>query len=220
MSSSFPAARFPALPLGKEREAAGDSAEQRVAAPSEEISDERLIARICSGDDDALGLLFRRYSRLVWSVGLRILRNREEADDLVQDVFLFVRRKATVFDPSKGTIRSFLVHITYQRSISRRRYLACRQFYSSEGPRGGMADLIPSPARPVYEESLEAHFGRGELQKALADLSEGQRETIRLHFFEGYSFEEIAARTGESYGNVRHYYYRALEKIRRRLPKG
>jgi RNA polymerase sigma-70 factor, ECF subfamily len=218
MSSSFPAARFPALHLIKETETAAPTYKDTVTAPAEDPSDEILIARICADDNEALGLLFRRYARLVWTVGQRILRNNEEADDLLQDVFLFVRRKAAAFDSSKGTIRSFIVHITYQRAISHRRYLTCRHFYSPIDPETESADHAPAPRGPSYDESLEAHFGREGLQRALADLSEEQRETLRLHFFEGYSLEEIAAQIGHSYGNVRHYLYRALEKLRRQVP--
>lgn len=219
MSSSFPAARFSVLPLSKEKEAAGPPYENVVAEPSEEPSDETLIARIRADDNEALGLLFRRYARLVWTVGRRILRNSEEADDLLQDVFLFVRRKAAAFDSSKGPTRSFIVHITYQRAISRRRYLTCRHFYCSKDLEEDTADHIPAPRELLYDESLEAHFGRDGLQRALADLSVEQRETLRLYFFEGYSLEEIAAHMGHSNGNVRHYYYRGLERLRKQIPK-
>jgi RNA polymerase sigma-70 factor (ECF subfamily) len=216
MSSSFPTARFPALPLTREKEANLPHNEV-VAAPSEELTDDVLIERICKEDQEALGLLFRRYCRLVWSVGRRILRNKEEADDLVQNVFLSVRRRAATFDSSKGTVRSFLVHISYQRAISHRRYLCCRQFYRSPEADVEKVDRIPSGDGLRYDESLEAHFGREGWRTAFAELSEPQQETLRLHFFEGYSLEEIAAHTGESYGNVRHHYYRGLDKLRSRL---
>jgi RNA polymerase sigma-70 factor, ECF subfamily len=219
MSSSVPAARFPALPLNKEKEATGPVYKELVVPSAEEPSDETLIARVQADDNEALGLLFRRYARLVWSVGRRILRNNEEADDLLQDVFLFVQRKAAAFESSKGTIRSFIVHITYQRAISRRRYLACRHFYSSKNIEEFTVDRIPAPRELLYDESLEAHLGRDGLQRALADLSAEQRETLRLYFFEGYSLEEIAVHIGQSNGNVRHYYYRGLEKLRRQMPK-
>ena len=218
MSSSFPAARFPALTLGKERGVA-DPIYKDTVRPSEEPSDESLMARISADDAEALGLLFRRYARLVWSVGRRILGNREEADDLVQDVFLLLGRKASAFDPSKGTTRSLLVHITYQRAISRRRYLTSRHFYVAEGLRAKSASGIPTPQTPLYDESLEAHFGKQGLETALADLSAEQRETLRLHFFEGHSLKEIAGLIGQSCGNVRHYYYRGLDKLRKNMPK-
>jgi RNA polymerase sigma-70 factor, ECF subfamily len=219
MSSSFPAARFPALPIRKEREAADPAYIKDTVAPTEELSDETLIGRICANDAEALGLLFSRYARLIWTVSRKILHNNEEADDLLQDVFLLVRRKAPSFDTSKGTIRSFLVHITYQQAISRRRYLMKRYFYSSRDFEEDTRRQIPAPPAPLYDESVEAHLGQEGLEKAVADLSEEQRETLRLHFFEGYSLEEIAERAGQSYANVRHHYYRGLEKLRRQIPK-
>jgi RNA polymerase sigma-70 factor, ECF subfamily len=218
MSSSFPAARFPALPLRNDRAATKSSCKDTVV-PTEEPSDEELIARICADESEALGLLFRRYARLVWSIGRRILGNSEEADDLLQDVFLFLRRKASAFDSSKGNARTLIVHITYQRAISRRRYLSSRHFYAAKELEEENVGLIPSSVMPSYDESLEAHFGREGLQKALADLSREQRETLRLHFFEGYTLEEISAHLGQSYGNVRHYYYRGLEKLRKQVPE-
>jgi RNA polymerase sigma-70 factor, ECF subfamily len=218
MSSSFPAARFPVLPIRKDREAT-DPLYKDTVAPNEELADDTLIARICADDPEALGLLFRRYARLVWSIGRRILGNNEEADDLLQDVFLFLRRKASAFDSAKGTARTLIVHITYQRAISRRRHLTSRHFYASKEFEEENPKHSPSQATPPYDESLEAHFGREGLQKALADLSPDQRETLRLHFFEGYSLEEIALHVGQSYENVRHYYYRGLGKLRRQIPK-
>jgi RNA polymerase sigma-70 factor (ECF subfamily) len=68
---------------------------------------------------------------------------------------------------------------------------------------------------PVYDESLEARFGKTALQGAFEDLTVEQRETLRLCFFEGHTLEEIAVHMGQSYGNVRHHYYRGLEKLRK-----
>jgi RNA polymerase sigma-70 factor (ECF subfamily) len=219
VSSSFPAARFPALPLGKDRETADPAYIKDTGAATEELSDESLIARICADDPEALGFLFRRYARLVWSIGRNILRNNEEADDLLQDVFLFLQRRASAFDSSKGTPRKLIVHITYQRAISRRRYLSSRHFYAAKDLEEENMSPIPAPATSLYDESLEAHLGRDGLQRALADMSAEQRETLRLHFFEGYTLEEIAAHIGQSFGNVRHHYYRGLDKLRRQMPQ-
>ncbi len=218
MSSSFPATRFPALPLNKGKEAAQPIYKDTSAArPPEEPSDETLIARVCADDSEALGLLFSRYARLVWTIAHRILRNSEEADDLLQDLFLLVRRRASVFDPSKGTVRSLLIQMCYQRAFSRRRDLARRHFYSSGEVTENTTLAKPSLSVPFYDESLEARFGRTVLQRALEDLTVEQRETLRLCFFEGHTLEEIAVQLGQSYGNVRHHYYRGLEKLRKHL---
>jgi RNA polymerase sigma-70 factor (ECF subfamily) len=215
MSSSLPAARFPALSLRKEKEGTEPFCENAgIIRLAVEPSDEALIARVCTDDSEALGLLFSRYARLVWTIAHRILRNREEADDLLQDLFLLVRRKASVFDPSKGTVRSLLVQMCYQRAFSRRRDLARRNFYSS----GEVAENTPFPqSARFYDDSFEARFGKAALQKAFRDLTVEQRETLRLCFAEGYTLEEIAEYLGQSYGNIRHHYYRGLDKLRKHL---
>jgi RNA polymerase sigma-70 factor (ECF subfamily) len=211
MSSSLSAARFPTLPL---RQEAVEVRPEKPVAPREGPSDDALIAQICTDDSDALGLLFGRYARLVWTIAYRILRNKEEADDLLQDLFLLVRKRASVFDPTKGSVRSLLVRMTYQRALSRRRDLVRRNFYGSLD----VAETTKhSVSNPPYEESLEACFGRVALQKALDSLSEEQLATLKFCFGEGYTIEEAATRLGTSVGNARHHYYRGLAKLRKRL---
>lgn len=218
MSSSLSAARFPALPLSQEKEAAQPIyKDTSTVRPTEEPSDETLIARVCADDADALGLLFSRYARLVWTIAHRILRNGEEADDLLQDLFLLVRRRASVFDSSKGSVRSLLIQMCYQRAFSRRRDLARQNFYNSGEAFENVILTKCSWSAPFYDESLEAHFGKTALQKAFEDLSLEQRETLHLCFFEGHTLEEIAERLDQSYGNVRHHYYRGLAKLRKHL---
>ncbi len=215
--SSFPATRFAAVSLGRERELAEGATEAKVGA-GDATSDESLIARICADDSGALGVLFSRYARLVWTIGQRILRNNEEADDLLQDVFLLVRRRASAFDPSKGSVRSLLVQMCYQRAFSRRRDLARRNFYSDRDVTGNTV-IANHSFFPPYDGGLEARFGRATLKKAFEDLTSEQRETIHLCFFEGYTLEEIAVRLGLSYGNVRHHYYRGLAKLRKHVAR-
>jgi RNA polymerase sigma-70 factor, ECF subfamily len=215
MSSSFPAARFPTLGLSKERGSTHPGYED---AQPPEPSDESLIARISADDHEALAILFRRYARLVWSIAERILRDPSEAEDVVQELFLCIQRKAQVFDRTKGPARALIVHMTYQRAISRRRYLASRQFYGRCGLEGSVTQ-IAAPRIEHYDDSVEAHIGRARLQMVLADLSKDQRETLRLCFFEGYTLVEISERLGQPLGNVRHHYYRGLEKIRKQMPK-
>src|SRR6267378_1813970 len=158
MSSSFPATRFPVVPLGRERSVT-ESVSSDGVVTIEIPSDEALIFRICADDSDALGLLFSRYARLVWTIARRILRNNEEADDLLQDVFLLVRRRASAFDPAKGSVRSLLVQMCYQRGFSRRRDLVRRNFYSDRDVTGNTV-VANHSSFPPYDEGLEARFGR------------------------------------------------------------
>lgn len=213
MSSSF-TARFPTLPLSKER-GSESTYKDTAASQTSEPTDETLIARICASDNEALGLLFHRYARLVWTVAERIVRNKAEADDLLQDVFLLIRRKASAFNGSSGSVRSLIVHMTYQQALSRRRYLNLRNGQAQQ-PEGRIA-AIGAPNTQLYDESIEAHFGQEQLREALKELSNDQRRTLELFFQEGYTTAEIAERLEQSVGQVKHHYYRGLEKLRKRL---
>jgi RNA polymerase sigma-70 factor (ECF subfamily) len=179
------------------------------------ISDELLLARVKCGDPDALTFLFRRYSSLARGIGRRILRDNGEAEDLVQEVFLFLHRNASVFDSSKSTARSWIVQIIYYQAISRRRYLSSRQFYVQADCKESSGDVDVRGRKD--EHSGEALFDRVALAEVLGTLTEDQRETLRLYFFEGHTLNEISAKLNEPLGNVRHHYYRGLDKLRERL---
>ena len=204
--------RFPTLSVLKAEAPAVDSI---VSSANDELSDECLMARVGEQGGEALALLFRRYSRLVRGVARRILRDASEADDLLQEVFLFVHRKADIFDPSKATVRSWIVQMTYQRAIDRRRYLQSRHFYTHLDLDGAQ-DLADSCGREVGE--LWTHLvGNTTIGGLLDALSQDQRNTIVLHFFEGYAFAEIAQKLNQSLGNIRNHYYRGLENLRKQI---
>jgi RNA polymerase sigma-70 factor (ECF subfamily) len=215
MSSSFPTARFPALPLGKEKEGA-DPLYKDATGASEELSDQTLIAQICGNDDEALNLLFKRYSRLVWNIARRILGDSAEAEDVMQEVFLLIHQKPTVFDPAKGAPRTLIVYMTYQSACKRRRYLNGRHSHYSWRLNESVA-TSPVVTASFFDESIEAHFGKEGLRNAIAELSRAQRQTLRLYFFEGYALDEIASKLGQSLGNIRHHYFRGLERLRKHL---
>jgi RNA polymerase sigma-70 factor, ECF subfamily len=174
------------------------------------------MAGICSGDREALACLFQRYALLVRGVAIRILRDTAEAEDLVQDLFIYLQRKCAVFDSSKSSARSWIVQMTYHRAISRRRYLTCRRFYS-QVEADGMRDLVVGVPTDENDYSAETVFGRNGLEKVFESLSEDQRETLKLYFFEGYTLPEIAVKLGQPHANVRHHYYRGLGKLRKQM---
>jgi len=168
------------------------------------------------GKQEALSSLFNRYSRIVRSISARILRDSAEAEDLVQDLFLFIQRKCGVFDSSKSSARPWIIQMAYHRAFERRRYLATRQAYSTEGFQDRAACVVGSPTTED-DYSPETIFGRNGLNKVVEALSQDQRETLRLHFFEGYTLTEISEKLGQPHGNVRHHYYRAVDKLRKHI---
>jgi len=180
-------------------------------------SDEELMARVCNGDNDALGVLFRRYARIVRGVVYKVLRDASEADDMLQDLFLLIRRLCKTFDSSKGPARSWILQMAYHRAICRRRYLTTRHFYTHRGL-DEVDDKLRDQQVPCAGPSVSIQSTiekRQTLEIAFRELSENQRDTITLFFFEGYSFEEIATKLGQTRGNVKHHYFRGLEKLRR-----
>ena len=205
--------RFPSLAVLK---ADAQPADSTVPSISSELSDECLILRVGEQGGEALALLFRRYSRLVRGVALRILRNAAEADDLLQELFLFVHRKASIFDPEKGSFRSWIVQMTYQRAIDRRRYLQSRHFYAYLDLDRALKSAESFERRE--EAALRSQLvGNTTMQGLLDTLTEDQRNTLCLHFYEGYTFTEIAAKLDQSLGNIRNHYYRGLEKLRKQM---
>src|SRR5262249_1444862 len=180
-------------------------------------SDEVLTSRMQRGDREALAVLFRNYAKSIRNLGAKILRDDAEADDLVQEVFLYLHRKSALFDGSKGSARSWIFQIAYTQAFIRRRKLKANGFYvraiadrSLETGPGG--DSITD-----YDHTVEGVFGRNGWRNVLETLTEEQRMTLRLHFFEGYTFAEIADKLGQSYANIRNHHYRGLEKLRRHL---
>ena len=207
--------RFPALAinLGK------PSGEGKSSPDADELNDtpdEDLLTLVKAGNRDALGALFRRFAWLVRIVSLRFLRDEAEADDLVQELFLFIHSESAVYDSTKSSARSWIVQMTYRRAISRWRYLNARGHYKNvelDYCQSAMGSVVA----PTYDSSIEALLGRAGLKKVMRELTAEQHETLKLHFYEGYTLAEIGKKLGQSSGNVRHHYYRGLEKLRKQI---
>ena len=186
-----------------------------------DFCDEALLAQICQGGREALAILFRRYAHRVRGVAYRVLRETSEADDLLQDVFLLIHRLCKTFDSSKGSARFWILQMTYRRAISRRRYLNSRHFYT----RVDLDDVeteLADPRNPAteIEESINARIGNSSLSKVFEELSENQQQTLQLFFVEGYTFDEIAAKLGQTRGNIKNHYFRGLDRLRKHIFSG
>jgi len=173
-----------------------------------ESSDDLLLNRVSHGAKEALTILFRRHAHAVYAVACRILRDESEAEDLLQELFLFIFQKAEVYDASKSPGASWIIQMAYQRAIDRRRYLDVRHHYSVQE-----LNEERSPAAKG-QVSIDQIAGKALLERMRSEVSAEQRQTLELHLFEGYSFREIAARTGQTLGNIRNHYYRGIERLR------
>ena len=170
-------------------------------------ADASLIRRILNGDDTALGALYDRYGRLVYSVAQRILRDSGAAEEVLQDIFHQLWRVAGTFDLARGSLASWLMVMARNRSIDRlrRRSLA-------------VADS-PAEALPLARFDLESDVAQKEMitrvRRALDDLPEPQRRVMELAYFEGLTQSEIAVHTGDPLGTVKTRLRTALGSLKK-----
>ena len=172
------------------------------------MSDEVVMSRLADGNHDALAVIFDRYQRLVIRVAMQILRDPAEAEDTMQSVFIAILESAKKYVAARGTLRVWILQHAYHQALNRRRYLSLRGTY----------DVAPGdaldPASLGLTRPLPAPESGHLIQQALTQLSRRQRETLELAFYDGLTMQEIAERSGQSYANIRHHYYRGLEKLR------
>ena len=194
----------------------GTGSETRVAGPQpaevRSPSDEDLMAWIQAKDSTGLDLLYSRYSRLVFGIAFRIVNDRSEAEDVVQETFFSLYQKAMLFDPAKGSAKSWVVQIAFSRARDRRAHLLRRGFYS-----GTDIESLDDTLRG--QDDIEREVGLridcSQLLSAFEDLTQMQQKTIELFYFQGLELREISQRLNEPFGNVRHHFYRGLERLRK-----
>lgn len=172
--------------------------------------DAALMARLPARDASDIDVLFEQYSRLVLGTALRVLGDTSEAEEVVQEVFFYLYRKAELFDPSKGSLKAWIIHITICRALDRKLHLARRRLLVRND-----IDWREMRGETDLEREIEARLSRKYLEKALADLTHMQRRTIEFFYFEGLDLKEISEHLREPLGNVRHHFYRGLKRLRK-----
>jgi RNA polymerase sigma-70 factor, ECF subfamily len=163
-------------------------------------------------DAKGVDLLYGRYARLVFGIALRILNDRSEAEEVVQEVFFGVYQKAELFDPAKGSAKAWVVQNAFSRARDRRAHLLRRGFYSGTDIES-LGDTLPGKDDIEREVGLRIDFAY--LLSAFEGLTQMQRRTLELFFFQGLELREISERLREPFGNVRHHFYRGLERLRK-----
>jgi RNA polymerase sigma-70 factor, ECF subfamily len=174
--------------------------------------DARLAERIRAGDQDALGELYDRYASIALAVALRVVADREEAEDLVHDAFVAVWRKIGRFDPSRGSLRAWLMTVVRNRAIDRVRARRPRIDVDDADERS----LLRTGPNPTWEAALESASAL-ELRAAMASLPAEQRTAVQLAYFEGYTYREVAEITGVPSGTAHGRMRLALGKLREAL---
>jgi RNA polymerase sigma-70 factor (ECF subfamily) len=181
--------------------------------------DRKEVAAIASGDQAALGRVYDRFHRLVFSLALRVLGDRTEAEEVSQDVFLRLWHRAGNFDPARGELLGWLITVTRNRAIDTLRSRQHREsgawtpMPESLDTAGWMGTRL---ATPPAAAAIEASQRVG---KMLESLGEPQRKIIELSYYEGYSQSEIAELLHLPLGSVKTWTRTALAALRGACPE-
>ena len=180
--------------------------------------DGELVRRMSRGDKSACAALYDRFSRPLYSLALRILNDKSEAEDVVQEVFLALWEKAGTFEADRGSAFGWAVTLTRNRAIDRLRTRRRRSTLLSESfvedlP-GGQSAIDPDSADDLmFKEKSVA------VRAALASLPPDQLRAVELAYFSGLTQQEIASRLSEPLGTVKARIRRGLIKLRDTLTR-
>ena len=156
-------------------------------------ADVTLVSAVRSGDPDAMGALYDRYSSIVYSVALRVLGDTGAAEDVMQDVFMQLWRNPGAFDASRGNLGAWLAVIARNRAID-----ALRKRH----PQTDIEDVVLSVEHDMAGAAERAR-AMEKVRGVLAAMSAAQRSALEMAYFEGLTHAEIAARTGEPLGTIK-----------------
>ncbi|HEX5451407.1 MAG TPA: sigma-70 family RNA polymerase sigma factor [Candidatus Limnocylindrales bacterium] len=195
-------------------------------------SDAELVARVVAGDEAALGELYDRYADGVYRVAFRLLGDRGQAEEVMQETILALWNRAELFDANVASLAAWLMTIARNRAVDRLRARARRPpalplslYLDGDRPDPGaveraLADrplLGAGTAPPDPQDSVDAGWLREVVRDALAAMPDQERQAIELAYYEELSQTEIAARLGWPLGTVKTRTRRALARLREAL---
>jgi RNA polymerase sigma-70 factor, ECF subfamily len=172
----------------------------------------RLIKQVANQDRDAFGQLYDRFSTLVFTIAMRMLKARSDAEDLLQEVFVQVWRQAQSYKAERGSPEAWIVNIARSRAIDKIRSI--RRMEKS-------FVLTDDPARAESSDNVESSVAESEarmaMNSALANLPETQRKILELAYFGGLTQTEIATRLAEPLGTVKTRMRSGIQRLREML---
>jgi RNA polymerase sigma-70 factor (ECF subfamily) len=178
-----------------------------------EAPDDQLMEGVRRGDGRAVAALYDRYSGLIFALGLRMLGDREAAEELVQEVFLRAWRQSGTYQPQLGRLSSWLIGIARNLAVDELRRRGARP-QKADGESDEQFAQIASPAGDDPAEQLVASSRRREVRLALDALPPAQRQVMELAYYGGLTQTEIAAQLGDPLGTVKTRMRLATQKLR------
>jgi len=187
-----------------------------VTAPVQSPSDAALVKQMTTGDEGALSVIYDRYSAMLFGMLMRVLNNKQTAEEVLQDLFLQLWRSADKFDPARGSLPAWLLVIGRNRAISRLRGRPSLEV--QEETDGLYANTLASTAN-IEDEASRMELMET-LKNALAQLPAEQRQAVELAYFEGMTQSEIATKTGSPLGTVKTRMRSAMQVLKKRFDDG
>lgn len=196
----------------KTRGSGGESPIVRsAAAPSgPAISDQTLLGRLQQGDEAALGALYERHAPLLYALAVRVVGDRQLAQEVIQDTFLRCWDQAERYDPTRGRVLAWLIGVTRHRAID---VLRSRSHKARLRERDTLA-APGSPGEPGQPDDGEGVLLRRAVSAALEALPDAQRRAIELAYYGGLTQTDIAALTGDPLGTVKGRIRLGLDRLR------
>ena len=172
-----------------------------------------ILKNIADGDHSAVQQCLKTYGGLVWSLARRMLRNSDDAEDAVQEIFLDVWKNAARFDPAQSSETTFIAMIARRRLIDRIRFSQRRITTDS------LEDVMAEPV-DRSDKAMQISLEAGEAAKALESLRPEQRQVLNLSIVQGMSHQEISDATGMPLGTVKTHARRGILQAREFLGLG
>ena len=175
-------------------------------------SDHTLIQQIGAGDQKAFGILYERYTTLVFSLAVKIADSHETAEDITLDVFTQIWKNAKKYHPEKGSVNGWIASLARYRSIDTLRRRKVRSDINR--PQWSDVQLEKLPSNDNTGEELELAETRKKVSNAIAKLPEDQQEVLEMAYFKGYTHRQIAEALNEPLGTIKTRIRLGLQKLR------
>ena len=166
--------------------------------------DADLAARIAAGDQGVLEELFRQFAGAVKSVAFRVIRDETLAEDVVQDTFIGIWKAPEKYDPSRGSLRTFLLTIAHRRAVD---------LIRSEQARTKRETRPPDPDFFDLEDEVLTRRLSHDVQAALVDLTQEEKEAITLAYFGGLSYVQVARHLDTPEGTIKSRIRSGMRKL-------